>query len=365
MKKKKSIVPAKTSRVEKKKPKFDRQNYIFLIIIVVALFGIIFLIFHTKDAKNNVGTSPLGSVTTGTLDFAEQEIVCAFHRKLDGVCVSTQEEVNPPIIGVMVENALDAQPLSGIAHASIVYEAPVEANIPRFLAIYPLTEKVEEVGPIRSARPYYLDWLSEYGDAMYMHVGGSDDALQKIRSYDLFDINEFFFGKSFWRSSDKFAPHNTYTSTDLWSTTHEKNIEQFKNDQYTPWQYETKTSCTTECIKKIALEFGAYSLQWDYNSEINKYERLQNGRAHKDSSGEQYIFDNIIIQHVNISVLDAVGRKKIITIGEGKAEIFFAGGKIEGTWKKNSRTERTQWFDAAGSEIKLAPGKTWVEVFGV
>lgn len=344
---------------------FDAKNFVFVGVIVIALAGTLWVVFGSKHAtQQNTVNQPL-AVATSTPVTAQIQAPCNFQRLLDGVCVNTQEEVNPPIVGVMVENSLDALPLSGVSQASIVYEAPAEGNIPRFLTIFPLDATVEKLGPVRSSRPYYIDWLSAYADVMYMHVGGSPEALEKIRAYQLFDMNEMFNGGAFWRSTNRLAPHNTYTSSDLWNTAHEKNIDEFKNDQYTAWKYEEKSSCTNDCVNEVPLAFSAaYKVVWKYNTETKLFERALNGRAQKDENGTAYSANNVILQHVQMTVLDEVGRKKITTIGEGKAELYIAGVKIDGTWKKKSRTEPTLWYDNQGNEVHLAPGKTWVEIIG-
>ena len=50
----------------------------------------------------------------------------------------------------------------GLGAAGIVYEALAEGGIIRFLSIFqePLPASL---GPVRSLRPYYLDWGLEYG----------------------------------------------------------------------------------------------------------------------------------------------------------------------------------------------------------
>jgi hypothetical protein len=360
------IPPLHKKKVNKR---FDRRafskNLLFLCVIIACVFGIWYVIFglpkRTSSVVSDAGT--VSTTTSGVISAVQSP--CNFRRVLDGVCAQNQESVNAPIVAVMVENSLDAQPLSGISQASIVYEAPTEGNIPRFLTIFPLDASVEKLGPVRSARPYYLDFVSEYADAMYMHVGGSPEALQKIQSFQLFDMNEMYNAGAFWRATNRFAPHNTYTSSDLWNTVHEKNIDDFKNDQYSGWKYEEKPVCSVDCIQKVSVAFSpAYKIDWKYTVETGLFERSLNGRVQQDEDGTAYKANNVIIQHVKMSVIDEVGRKRITTVGSGTAEMFVAGVKIEGTWKKTSRSERTMWFDVSGNEVLLSPGKTWVEIVG-
>ena len=75
---------------------------------------------------------------------------------LDGV-MTDQESANRHPLGIIIENHPDARPQSGLDKASIVYEAIAEGGITRFLAIYG-TYQAEKIGPVRSARTYYIDW---------------------------------------------------------------------------------------------------------------------------------------------------------------------------------------------------------------
>jgi hypothetical protein len=52
-------------------------------------------------------------------------------------------------VAVMINNHIDARPLSGLNSADIVIEASVESGITRLMAIYWSTAP-EKVGPIRS-----------------------------------------------------------------------------------------------------------------------------------------------------------------------------------------------------------------------
>ncbi|OGH85001.1 MAG: hypothetical protein A2493_02740 [Candidatus Magasanikbacteria bacterium RIFOXYC12_FULL_33_11] len=296
---------------------------------------------------------------------------CEFIRLLDGVCVDSQEEVNPELVAVMIENHVDARPQSGLAKASVVYEAPVEANYSRFMAIFPKDVDISKVGPVRSARPYYLDWLREYGkDILYMHVGGSPDALSIIsKDIRIFDFNEFSKGPYFWRSTDRYAPHNVYTSSENWQKAWNK-FGTKENTDFKSWNFRNIDNCVDtgeECITEISIDFlpPSYSTTWKYNTSTRKYARYQIEGRHLDQNGTAIEADTIIIQKVHSEVLDNVGRLKIDTIGSGEAIIFQNGHKEEGEWRKDSVTGRTEWFNFDGPDgqpMELKPGKIWVEV---
>lgn len=362
---KKKISVSKKSKSAKRKSifSFDGPQVIYSLATAVGIFAILLLIFFGSGLfkKKNV---VVVDKNVETEVIVEQEDDCDFRAALNGICVADEDAVHVPLVAVMVENHVDAQPLSGIADASVVYEAPVEGSIPRLLAVYPVTREASQVGPIRSARPYYLDWLSEYSDAMYMHVGGSPEALEGISSEGVFDINEMTRGWYFWRSDNRFAPHNTYTSSKLWQDAAQKYAPQDVSFEIDAWKFGKLELCEEECVEEIELSYGGgvYYPSWKFDKESEQYTRSEFGRTDRDQGGEAIVADTVVVQHVDAQVIDDVGRLSIDTIGQGDAVVFVGGYAIEGTWKKDSRKGRTNFFDSNDDKIVLAPGKIWVQV---
>ena len=285
---------------------------------------------------------------------------CEFRSNLTGVCVENAAAKTPALVAVMIENHPEARPQAGLAEAEVVYEAMVEGNYTRFLAIYPYDKVVTKVGPVRSARPYYLDWLEEYGNPLYMHVGGSPDALTLIAQRKIWDVNEFFFGNSFWRATNRYAPHNTYTNTERW----QKLIGQETVNKFIPWTFTTSTpTCVSRCVQTVEIPYlrPDFVAIWKFNSSTNNYERWQGNMPHKTESSTIHA-DTIVIMEAPIKVLDDVGRLEMKTIGSCPVIVIMAGQKISGTWQKSALTERTNFYDQAGQEINFKPGKIWVQV---
>jgi len=317
-----------------------------------------------------------GKDTEGTdYDISVQDIVkendCEFRRTLDGACVENEKDINPKLVAVMIENHPDSRPQSGLSQARVVYEAPVEANYSRFMAIYPVGKEVLKVGPVRSSREYYLDWLSEYGDIMYMHVGGSPRSLALIKEYGLFDLNEFYRGWYYWRSEDRSAPHNVYTSSNLWEKAWEDygdseqlTINNEQNKQEVNWQFGEREKCEEDCVDEFTVSFlpPTYEATWKFNTSTGKYERYQMGYPHLDKDGGLIEADNVIIQYVKTSVYDAVGRISMETIGEGEAIVFRDGFMIPAQWYKGSREDKLELRDVDFYEMIFKPGKIWIEV---
>ena len=123
----------------------------------------------------------------------------------------TKKVFNNIAVLAIIENSLDARPQSGLNSADIVYETMAEGGIPRFIALFQ-KENANKIGPIRSARSYFLDISKEY-NLPFAHCGGSEEALLKINGEKLMSMNEMTNSSTYWRDSIRKAPHNLYTSS--------------------------------------------------------------------------------------------------------------------------------------------------------
>lgn len=294
-----------------------------------------------------------------------QKKECVYRRALDGVCVDTENEIAPRLVGVMIENHVDSRPQAGLADARVVYEAPVEANYTRFLALYPKDAAVKKAGPVRSARPYYLSWLNEWGRPLYMHVGGSSESLEQIKSDNILDMNEFYRGWYYWRDDARETPHHVYTSSELWQKAWDDYGSDADITPTTSWRFEERELCAENCIYEITASFlpPVYEAVWKFNTSTAQYERYQMDEPHRDENGAVIVADTVIIQRVLSTTIDEIGRKRVNTTGPGDVIIFRDGYMIEGLWRKNGAREHTQFIEATTSEpIPLKPGKIWIEL---
>jgi hypothetical protein len=297
-------------------------------------------------------------------------------------------------LGVMIENHEEARPQSGINEADVTYEAVAEGGITRTLNIF-YCQPPAQVGPVRSARTYFLDWVSEYGDhPLYAHVGGANtpgpaDALGQIDDYGwggYNDMNQFSIGfPTFWRDYDRLGhpaatEHTMYSTTDkLWAYA-AKNRDLTKVDKDgTAWDdgfvaYDFKEDASESSrpsSQSLHLEFwssnSAYFVDWKYNVTDNLYYRINGGKPHMDrDTNKQLVAKTIVVMFQKESVAndgyDAGQHLLYGTKGSGKALIFMDGKEIKGTWSKGSRTDRTIIKDSSGNEVKFNRGKLWFEI---
>lgn len=129
---------------------------------------------------------------------------------LTGEMVPVEQGDRRPL-AVMISNDKAAMPHYGMNNAGVIYEAPVEGGINRYMAIIEDYDDLERIGSVRSCRTYYTYFAKEF-EAVYAHFGQSVFALPYLENVDNINGIEGLGGRAFYRTSDKKAPHNAYTS---------------------------------------------------------------------------------------------------------------------------------------------------------
>ncbi len=321
---------------------------------LIFVLSIGFLVYALRGDNNQPSTNNLVAPTSTEPDDGLTA------RWLDGIRVPESESRMLPR-AVMIENHVDARPLAGIADASLVFEAPVEGGITRLMAIFSASTTVDEIGPVRSARPYYVEWAQSL-DAIYAHVGGSPEALNRIGGLTNFrNLDEMAGERYFWRSKNRPAPHNVYTSSENLSKV--QTDKEWKSGEFTPWIFtDEETGFTPGNVRNVTIPFdGSYKVKWVYDEESNSYERYLAGSRDKDKKGTPVNAKNILVISTDESVLDDKGRLFIRTTGEGKGW-YFAGGEVkEIVWSRTgSNFYKINTPD--GRDVAFLRGNTWIEI---
>jgi hypothetical protein len=353
-----------------------------------------------KSGKNNAPVSKYAGLP--------KTESCPLNGSLYSTAQKSDWEKRRPL-GVMIENTKEARPQSGLSLADVVYEAVAEGGVTRFLAVY-YCNSADIVGPVRSARTYYLDWISEYGSSpLYAHVGGANtpgpaDALGQISRYGwegYNDLNQFSIGfPTFWRDYDRLGKdtateHTVYTSSEkLWSFAAAKRL--LTNEEtddvtgkvihwdksFIAWTFKDDAA-----IEKRPATFAAqfslsgvassyandFVVKWQYDRDSNSYLRFGGGVAQQDLNfGTQLTAKNVIILFQSMGVADdgyseeghgshtLYGNK-----GSEKAKFLIDGVVTDGTWAKKTRIDRTRFYDITGMEIKLNRGQIWIEILPI
>lgn len=275
----------------------------------------------------------------------------------------TEATLRPTAVMVDNDNS-DAWPHAGLTDAYLVYEVPVEGSATRLMALFG-ARNTEKIGPIRSSRHYFLDYVLEH-DAIYTHYGYSPRAQKDIPALGINNINgvEGSGYGAFWREEKyKGDYHSAFTSMEKiqasaasksYRTERQKSPLLF-SEQDTP--LSDGTACTTVKVPYA----GFYSSSFEYDAASGTYKKFMNGAPHAIQGGAELAVKNIIIMQMKTYPLgDGSARINVDTVGSGKGQFITMGQSVPITWEKAGRSEKTVWKNAAGEEIKLNPGQTWV-----
>jgi len=269
------------------------------------------------------------------------------YSQLTGLEVSAAE-ANLPILGVMIENSEAARPQTGLDNAGIVLETVTEGGITRYVALYQ-ENTPEIVGPVRSLRPYFLDWLMGF-DASIAHVGGSPEALKLADVRKAKSLSQFKYSQPYYRDSSREAPHNMYAKTkDLRSLQDElghgkSQFDGFPRSNDTPGQ-DPQT-------QKVTIGFSGplFQVEFRYNKDTNNYTRYLAGSPHIDKATDKPItVKNVVVIKLN-------GQS---AIGSGEALVFKDGNITKARWEKPAFEDRIKLVDDKNNELSLNRGNTW------
>ena len=299
-------------------------------------------------------------------------------------------------LGIMIENSVDARPQSGLSSADVIYEAVAEGGITRFLTLFYCLDS-QTVGPVRSARMYFLDTLRGYGESpLYGHVGGANtpgpaDALGMIRrlgwqnynDMDQFAIGMLAYRRDYDRLPNVATEHTMYTNTEkLWSFAKTKrkltevNEEGARWDKlFKKWKFADGKPSKEKTTNSIAVPFwtnvsyaGDYLVNWKYDITSNTYLRFHASKPHLDKNTDKQIAPkNVVIMFAQESVAKDgyEGGQHLLydIIGTGDALVFQNGKAIKATWVKEDSDTLARFTDASTQkEIEFVRGQTFVQI---
>ena len=288
----------------------------------------------------------------------------------------TGEPVDPAVarrhpIAVMIDDLSAARPQSGLSSADVVWHAPAEGGIPRYMAIFQSTLPTN-IGPIRSSRYYYITWAAEWR-AAYVHAGGSPQAIDVLRAKGngqyVYNVEAFRWGlPNFRRITTRFAPHNLYSKGPALQRLGDR--VGAKEKAYEPvWRFAPDAPLADR------PEGGIIRTSYLANKVVYRYDRASNtylrsvsveGKQEDAANGERIAPKNVVVMVMHFGPLNDghpnKHRLEADVVGSGKAWISTNGRTILGTWKKTSVTGPTKFFDKNGKEVTLTMGQTFIQV---
>ena len=326
---------------------------IAILVILIIVAGVVLAYKIMQDKDNQEVVAEENNVLTAAIEEKEVQIFKGNDRP----------------IAVMIDNHDDAWPQAGLQRAYMVYEIIVEGGETRLMALFKGADDVEKIGPVRSARHYFIDYAME-NDAIYTHFGESPQASSDIKKYSIAEIDGISEdGTTFWRVKDKAAPHNAVTSM--------KNlIQSAKNKNYR--MTSSEDSVLNYVTDEVNLEDGQgavsvtiphsqlQTVKYEYDEQNKVYERYARGKEQVDwDTDEPITVKNIIItfcDNYTLSDTENKGRQGLKNIGTFNGYYITNGKAIKIKCIKNARDEQTVYQDLNGKEIDVNDGNTFVHI---
>lgn len=273
-------------------------------------------------------------------------------------------------IAFVINNIRKALPQSGISEASIFYEVIAEGDITRIIALFEDYNQ-EKIGPVRSARHYFLD-LALNHNAIFIHHGGSPLAYSDIDNLNINNVDGMVNTNSFFRDQIRLNTTGMYE--------HSSYVNGFNLKEYLPTKYSedlrddftngfsfypvVTTPLGYTKVDKVIVPFSStYISKFEYDPEMNIFYKFHEDEEHLDiENGHQLAVSNILIQKTYIELIDGddAGRRDVELIGSGTGYLITNGVYVPVKWSKASHHEPTMWFNPDGSKLQLNKGKTWI-----
>ncbi len=287
---------------------------------------------------------------------------------LDGVLVAPELAHRLPL-AVMIDDSRAARPQSGFNAASIVYQATADGYESRYELVFQEGD-TSEIGPVRSARFFLVQWAQESGAAI-AHYGGDRRTRTYIR-YSLkpsTDVDGLGRGNpAYHRIKTRTAPHNAYTST---AKLRARAIKLGASPTFGAKLFvrpvrDASAPAERGTSQRIRIPYHTNTVSYVYDPVANVYRRSIDGKPHIDpADGQQVTTTNIVVLfqkfRIDTKIEKGHSRPDIKTLGTGKAIVFLEGHEIAATWKKKSDKAPTRLYDASGTEIPLVRGRTFIQ----
>jgi Protein of unknown function (DUF3048) N-terminal domain/Protein of unknown function (DUF3048) C-terminal domain len=342
--------------------------------IVAALTTLVVLVAATviATAGGSESAAPTTTTSTTTTTAPPTTTTTAPPRPpiypLTGKPVRDPAVLRRPTLVVKIDNVEPkSRPQIGLNEADIVYEERVEGAVTRFMALFHSWGAVP-VGPVRSARTSDIGLYMPLGRPLFAWSGANAIFAERIRRTPIVDAGYDAAPDLYYRDGGRSAPHNLMLdgTNAVWARS---------------WPGATRPASQLFAYRvrgeappgrplrgiRIVFATGPGSAPVEYRWNGRGYARFQNGTPHVDALGRHLAPENVIVSYTRYAssgVNDQFGVpiREAQLVGQGEADILTAGNVIHVRWVKPALNARTQYLDAAGNEVHLTPGRTWVAI---
>ncbi|HEY2420765.1 MAG TPA: DUF3048 domain-containing protein [Neobacillus sp.] len=328
----------------------------------VAIITVLLLLSGCSNKEKVNGSVKKEKPVTNVEQKGEEKSPTPYTFPLTGKASATQTDGRA--VAVMVNNHPLARPQSGLNKADIVYEMLAEGDITRFLAVFQ-SEKPANIGPVRSARAYYIE-VAKGLNALYINHGSSEEAENMLKRGYIDNLDGMVYdGTLFQRASFRKAPHNSYiTYENILKGAKQNKFSMDKNPPAFKFMTEEDSKkITGNEANSIMITYSSSHISdstYQFDAALGKYKRFSGGEQTIDlDSKEPILLDNIFIIETSHQVVDSTGHKQIDLKSGGKGYLLQMGKVNEVEWKnENGRIVPIK----NGEIVPFVQGHTWVNV---
>ena len=324
-----------------------------IVAVLIAIFSVVLLNANSVDEPSNNDNNN-----------EEQEVEKEPEPTLQILDLDNKQRP----IAVMIDNNVRARPHSGLQDAFVVYEVIVEGGQTRLMALFH-DKDTSIVGPVRSTRHYFIDYVLEH-DAIFAHFGGSPQAYTDLGRLNVANIDGMVVSGTYYRDSSRRAPHNAYTTMEnLKTRIGNSNFRvNMSNDHVLNYSIEQIDLQNIEGVQESLTPTFRYSSShtssYVYDPENKVYIRSMNGNGHNDrETGDTYTFKNIIGIYVDNFGLDGTGRQDLRTVTSGEGFFITEGYAVPINFEKSARSSQTNFTLKDGTPLEINDGNTFIQVF--
>lgn len=276
---------------------------------------------------------------------------------------AVEHEITQRPIIVTINNHPRARPQSGIGSADMIFEMVAEGNVTRLLAVFQ-SELPKTIGPVRSARDYFIE-LAEGYDAFFVAHGYSPEAKEMLAAGVVDNINGMQYdGTLFYRTTNRVAPHNSYISSkNILKGADKVGASMIYQKKVLEAFYDEKESVKIGIkAKRLDVRYGsseAFHNSYTYNEKSKAYERASGDIVTIDElSNKPIALSNVLFFEMPHTTIDSKGRQAIDMTDGGKALVCQGGYVREVQWE--NQDGQLVAVESDGSPVKLVAGKTWI-----
>ena len=294
------------------------------------------------------------------------------YNYLTGLPVDENTDMSARPVAVMINNLKIALPQSGLENADIIYEAVTEGGITRLMAVYSDINKIQRVGPVRSARDQFIEMMLPL-NAIYVHIGASTSAERMLNFYSYQDIDGIYLGFLAFEQDAELAKtkgpeHSWFTNSELIKAGINKTGVETKNDFYPAFDFvdygKDARVLSMENANTITFSYSDYAdVGFVYDETTGRYNKSAFGIPHMDAdTNTQLSFDNVFVLLTDVGVQEENGILPDFRM-EGGEGYYFCGGRYEKiTWEKGEPEKPLILYDAEGEVLKVNPGKSYIGI---